>query len=82
MIFKQRALMHKFPAPQKKAKNIIKTKRSLVLFSLFVSAIDWSAFFLFQSAIGCWLDGWPNHQYYSVNGLRDCYWLVRIVFVK
>ena len=68
----------------KKAKNTIKTKRSLVFFSLFISAIiRWSASLLFQSRLfGCWLDDWLGHRWYSVNGFKDCCRLVRVIFIE
>ena len=67
----------------KKAKNTIKTKRSSVLFNLFVGAVSGSASLLFWSRwLGCWLDGWPGHRWCSVNGLRSRCRLVRMILME
>ena len=72
--------MRGLPAPREKAKNTIKTKRSLIFFSSFVSASScWSTSLLFWSR---WFDGWPDHWWCSVDGLKDCCRLVRMVLVE
>ena len=75
--FRLRVLIRRLSASCKKAKNTIKTKRSSVLFNLFISAIGWLALFSF-----CWFDCWLGHWWSNVNSLKSCCWLVKIIFIK
>ena len=62
----------------KKAKNTIKTKQSSVFFNLFISAIVWLlTLLLFWSRYGL-----PGYWWCSVNGLRNCCWLITMVPVE
>ena len=72
--------MRGLPAPREKAKNTIKTKCSSVFFSSVVSVIAWwLASLLFWSRLS---DGWPGHWWCSVDGLRGCCWLVKMILVE
>ena len=50
------------------------------LFSPFISTVfGWSASLLFHNR---GFDSWLGHWRCGVNGLRGCYWLVRMIFVE
>lgn len=59
ILFRLKILICELLVSQKKAKITIKIKYSLVFFSLFISAISWSALFLFYKLSK--LDGWSNY---------------------
>lgn len=65
----------------KKDKIVIKMKCSSVLFSLFVSNVNWSTLFLFCGLSNLFYS-WDSYQWCSVNNEKQRCRLLRVVFMK